>query len=375
MGATSIEWTDFSVNPLRARLRGLDADLQPIVNVGHYCEKVSPGCKNCYSSRLQPRFGMPQFQEQRGNAGIEHWLDVSKLEDVLRRRKPTKFFWCDMTDMFGDWVPNETIATCFAVMAATPQHTHQVLTKRLKRAAEWFKWVQNQQGGEGTLHARVTCYLSAVRPERAEALARFRDALRPPWPEGGKWPLSNVWLGASVENQKAADERIPLLRALPAAVRFISAEPLLGPLDLSWMLQASSTHHLCMSVAGAIKNGSFDGLEHEGTALTRAEAEAELRRLLAAGVKVVPAGSDCDNFSDQTGCGGHPNPRIDWVIAGSESGQRARPMDEQWVRSLRDQCTDAGVSFFYKQKLEGRKKVGLPLLDGRQWAEFPEARV
>ncbi|HMI93941.1 MAG TPA: DUF5131 family protein, partial [Polyangiales bacterium] len=130
MGSTSIEWTDHSINPFRARLASGQGK-------GHYCEKISPGCKNCYSSRFQPRLAMPQFQEQRRRSDIEHWLDASKLNEVLRRKKPTKYFWCDMTDMFGDWVPNEWIAACFGVMAATPHHTHQVLTKRAARMHAW----------------------------------------------------------------------------------------------------------------------------------------------------------------------------------------------------------------------------------------------
>ena len=132
MGSTSIEWTDETINPLRARL---NADQK---RSGHYCEKISPGCKRCYSSKLQPRFGMPQFQEQR-RLDVETFLDPSKLHQVLQRKKPTKWFWCDMTDMFGAWVPNEMIAACFGVMAATPWHTHQVLTKRADRMRAWFE--------------------------------------------------------------------------------------------------------------------------------------------------------------------------------------------------------------------------------------------
>lgn len=138
MGTTSIEWTDESANPIRARRKGSGLTKGGYKSgVGHCCEKVSPGCKNCYSSATQPRFGLPVFQEQRGG-DVECFLDAEVLASVLRRRKPTKFFWCDMTDMFGSWVPNEWIAACFGVMAATPHHTHQVLTKRANRMREWF---------------------------------------------------------------------------------------------------------------------------------------------------------------------------------------------------------------------------------------------
>jgi protein gp37 len=300
---TSIEWTDHSINPLRARLRGLDGDLQPVVNIGHYCEKVSPGCKNCYSSAFQPRFGMPTFQEQR-RLDVEHWLDSSKLVEVLKRRKPTKWFWCDMTDMFGEWVPIDHIAKCFAAMAATPWHTHQVLTKRPKRMRKAVKRLYLNDG-ELLLEAAgdVAGLISACHVGQDE------------W----QFPLANVWLGTSVEDQARADDRIPELLETPAAVRFISAEPLLEEVTIWAFLQ------------GEVRDKSLAIL------------------------------------------GGPPMPGLDWCITGAESGNGARPMQEAWVRSLRDQCSAAGVSFFYKQKLKAGKKVGLPVLDGRQWKEFPDA--
>src|SRR5262245_47674811 len=112
VGETSIEWTDRTVNPIRARRKGTAATRGGYDSgVGHYCEKVSPGCKHCYSSEMQPRFGLPMFQEQRGG-DVQTFLDASKLEEVLRRKKPARWFWCDMTDLFGDWVPDEWIAAC-----------------------------------------------------------------------------------------------------------------------------------------------------------------------------------------------------------------------------------------------------------------------
>jgi len=318
MGKTSIEWTDHSINPLRARLRGLDGDLQPIVNVGHYCEKTSPGCKNCYSSKFQPRFGMPTFQEQR-RLDVEHWIDRSKLVDVMKRRKPTKWFWCDMTDLFGEWVPIESIALCFAAMAASPQHTHQVLTKRSKRMRDVVRELYTNDGEK-------------IR-EAAESLAGDMSACHL-GEDAWKWPLSSVWLGVSVEDEPRRRRIIDLLET-PAAVRFVSAEPLLESLQLD-----------------VINLDDFSSLN-----------------LLTGEV----------SYSGRGGAPGHSSQRyrqgIDWLITGSESGNGARPMDEEWVRYLRDQCTAAGVSFFYKQKLEGKKKVGLPLLDGRTWDEFPEVRA
>src|SRR5262245_40444774 len=135
MPKTSIQWTDFSTNPIR-------------YGKGHYCQKISPGCAHCYASRLQPRFGNPEFGGAGGRAPIaltngvtNHdllWLDPQALAAVLRRRKPTRYFWCDMSDLFGAWVPDEFIDRCFAVMALTRRHTHQILTKRPERMAAYL---------------------------------------------------------------------------------------------------------------------------------------------------------------------------------------------------------------------------------------------
>lgn len=178
MGKSPIEWTGFTVNPLRARLRSDPS------KVGHYCEKISPGCTACYASTFQRRRGLPAFSGTHGRnlELVEPFLDVSKLEEVLRRRTPTVFFWCDMTDMFGSWVPFEHIAACYAIMACTPWHTHQVLTKR---------------------------------------------------PDRHGWPLPNVWFMFSAEDQPRFDERWPLARLVPAVVHGCSYEPALGLVDFS----------------------------------------------------------------------------------------------------------------------------------------------
>jgi protein gp37 len=303
MGATPIEWTDFSINPLRARLRD---------RVGHYCEKVSPGCKNCYSSRLQPRFGLPQFQEQRGNADVKSFLDETKLHEVLRRRKPTKFFWCDMTDMFGEWVPDEAIAMCFAAMAATTWHTHQVLTKRADRLREIVPKLYANDG--------------AMLIEAAERLAPQIDACHI-GEDDWKFPLPNVWLGVSAEDQARADERIPDLLATPAAVRFVSAEPLLGRVNLERVLWTQ-----CERCGGSCS------------------------------VPVPGGGRPCPACLEHQGFqrGG-----LDWVIVGGESGQQARQCDIAWIRSLVEQCRSAGVAAFVKQL--GAKPVPLKPMRLPSW--------
>lgn len=225
MGRTSIEWCDETLNPLRTRIGG---------RVGHHCEKVSPGCKFCYSSALQPRFGLPQFQH-RTDLDREDFLDVRTLSEPLKRRAPTKFFWADMTDMFGPWVPLEWIAACFGVMAATPRHVHQVLTKRPDQALRFFAWASTHTALKPTevlgFNARALgVQLPSPPPSRFGSAPLFTDV---------QWPLESVWLGVSVENRDALF-RVEILRQLPAAVRFLSVEPLLediGEVDLTGISQ------------------------------------------------------------------------------------------------------------------------------------------
>jgi len=302
MSKTSIEWTDYSLNPLRAR--------GPNGKSGHHCVKVGPGCKNCYSSRFQPRLGLPLFQEQRSDPPTL-FLDAKTLLEPLKRRKPTKFFWCDMTDMFGEWVPFEWIAACFAVMAATPRHTHQVLTKRPERAREFFAWVNERSDQYGSDLASIEHVLAASYAYETgdgsdsdhddrldDMLERIRDGYRPDNSDL-PWPLPNVWLGVSVEDQQRADERIPLLLKTPASVRFLSCEPLLGPVELrdeDWTTK-----------------DYLRGTEH-----------------LQGSSKALPG-------------------KIDWVIVGGESGPGARPTNLDWIRSIVEQCRAANVPCFVKQ--------------------------
>jgi protein gp37 len=276
MAATSIEWTDRTINPIRARPRSAD----PPRGSGHYCEKVSPGCAHCYSSAMQHRFGTPRFGSGQRREQVDVFLDPAKLAEVLRRRQPTRWFWCDMTDLFGDWVPDEWIDACFATMALTPQHTHQVLTKRPERMRRYFCESVNGSGDPRAAAIEYAGYALGIdRPLG--------------WLDDDK-PLPNVWLGVSVEDQQRADERIPLLLRTPAAVRFLSCEPLLGPIrfrDVPGLNKLPGVH---------IAEGRS------------------------------PAG-------------------VDWVIAGGESGPGARPCQLAWLRSLVAQCRAAGVACFVKQ--------------------------
>ena len=206
MGETNISWCDHSINPIRARHKSTKA-------VGHYCEKISPGCRNCYASKMQPRFQMPFFQAQQvdGNkANVQPFFVRDSLLQVSHRKKPTKYLWADMTDLFGSWVHDLWIEACFAIMAATPQHTHMVLTKRPDRMALW-----------------------ATRPHLLQKLHEAQGIYGLPSLVLNTWPLPNVWCGVSVENQEAAAHRIPLLSQVPATIRFLSVEPLLETVNLA----------------------------------------------------------------------------------------------------------------------------------------------
>jgi len=325
MGTTSIEWTDFSVNPIRARLAGSDKTKGGYNSgVGHYCEKCSPGCALCYASAMQPRFGMPDFRGAGQKSTLdtlrsgvlpmgktEVFFDDAVLQQVLRRRKPSKIFWCDMTDLFGSWVPFDWIDKCFAVMALTPWHTHQVLTKRPERMAQYMasanlanniyrqitRWLDHDDGdilGCGRL------WDSAHKTAEWRGDGRTVDSCK--W----VWPLPNVWLGTSVENQQCADDRIPHLLKCPAAVLFLSCEPLLGPVDLQRI-----------PCRGAGFLDALDGRGHDG--------------------------SSAASKDDSAG------PSIGWVIVGGESGPGARRCDVPRIRSMVTQCQDSAVPCFVKQ--------------------------
>lgn len=273
MQTTKIQWTDMSWNPIRARRRNGGQRVP-----GHYCEKISSGCANCYASRMQKRFRMPAFGGTQGNDEVEPYLSEKALADMLRSRKAMgkKVFVCDMTDVFGRWVPDEWIDRIFAVMALRPEVTFQILTKRPERMVQYFR------------KQALTIY-HTLRYRYVDA-GKFATVL-PAVP-----PLPNVWLGTSVENQETADERIPHLLRVPAAVRFLSVEPLLGAIDVvppplrgsgNWLGPATQSRGM-----------------HNG---------------------------------------------VDWAIIGGESGPGARPCDIAHIRSLVQQCQAAGVPCFVKQ--------------------------
>lgn len=287
MVSTSIEWTEATWNPI----------------VG--CSVVSPGCTNCYAMKMAARIDRMQpsghyaGMVQASKAGAVWTGKVALAPDrvimaPLRRRKPTTYFVNSMGDLFHENVPDEWIDRAFAIMALTPQHTYQILTKRADR-------MQAYLANDDSIR-RMIVSIEGLRVDKSAV------GPLPHLSPGARWfPLANVWLGVSVEDQTRADERIPHLLATPAAIRFVSAEPLLGPVQFSHM-DVENTAPTGFYVINALTGRNSD------------------------------MGRPCPDV-----------PRLDWVICGGESGPGARPMHPDWARSLRDQCAAAGVPYFFKQ--------------------------
>ncbi|MGH3656696.1 MAG: phage Gp37/Gp68 family protein [Micromonosporaceae bacterium] len=285
---TTIEWTDTTWNPTTG------------------CDRVSPGCDNCYALTMAKRLkamGSTKYQRDGdpGTSGPGFGLTAhpDTLEVPLRWSTPRRVFVNSMSDLFHAEVPDEFIARVFAVMAATPQHTYQILTKRHARMRSVLSDVCRCGGGHAPgvhFRSQMAWAVSRANPDRVPGLSD--DAERRVYHETG-WPLPNVWLGVSAENQQWADIRVPALLDTPAAVRFVSAEPMLGPIDLTPYL---------------------DLVEYQG-----GEHRPDVGHIAWYG------------------------PRLGWVIVGGESGPRARLMHLDWARDLRDQCEAAGVPFFFKQ--------------------------
>jgi protein gp37 len=281
------------------------------------CTKVSQGCKNCYAESIFKRF------EKNWHKFGDVTCHQERLNQPSKIKKPCKIFVNSMSDLFHEDVPFEFIGRVMDVILSNPQHTFQILTKRPERMKDYFRIWTNLFG-----------------------------------------MLDNLWLGVSVENQETANRRIPILLDIPAKVRFLSCEPLLGEINLNFL--ASNDGAIIDSLSGEVCN-------YHGYFISSSSY-------------------------------------VDWVIVGGESGHNARPMHPDWVRSIRDQCQEAGVAFFFKQwgewmpqidlpseiqlsshglkrdkiqKFEdqdlsespwmvriGKKKAG-SLLDGREWKEFP----
>mgnify|MGYP001571291976 CR=1 FL=1 len=334
----------------KTRISWADATWNPVVG----CARISEGCKNCYALKLQNRRYKANTKQAVAFAGLleqgerklrsyEGWADnvrrvgsppggwaararelgvrmplpaqydqpfsqvqllPDRLDQPLHWRNPRRIFVCSMSDLFHEAVPDEFIDQVFARMRATRQHTFLVLTKRPERMRGYI----GTAAGETSMRVRHM----------------FPSTLPKHWyhADNWRWPLSNVHLGVSVENQHWADIRTPILLDIPAAKRFVSVEPMLEAINLRRALWG-----ICPV--------------HDGPSLSCNHGQC-------------PATT-----------------RIDAVICGGESGPGYRPMDPAWARDLREQCRAAGVSFFMKQRAALRPGVpmGDPILDNCK--EFP----
>lgn len=317
--STKISWTDATWNPI----------------VG--CTIVSPGCTNCYAMRDAARIircsegaGRPSHYEgtiQPSKAGPVWTGKVARAPDhiltqPLRWRRPRRIFVNSMGDLFHESVPDEWIDRVFAVMALAPQHTFQILTKRARRMREYMS---GRDFGGLPLLGRLP--LERIHLDAVDRMGNdsFYAAAR----RAGNvyslycsvpWPLQNVWLGVTAEDQQRADERIPDLLMTPAALRWVSVEPMLGEVDL---------RRFAVDLTG-------DGVSSHTPSIVNALTGG----LISGGIGI------CLNIPIIR-TGGYP--RLDWVVCGGESGPHARPMHPDWARSLRDQCKAAGAPFHFKQ--------------------------
>lgn len=230
--STKIEWAESTWNPLRSR--NIETG-----KLGWYCAHVSPGCGDhtgggCYAEAINRRLGTGVDYRAQDQGQVEIYLDEKVLTQPLRWKRPRKIFPCSMTDLFGEWVTDAMLDRIFAVMALCPQHQFLLLTKRAERMRGYCAEPQTPK--------RITA--AAFAQARDLPARRGDDATTANWkflPARIKWPLPNCWKGVSVEDQRRADERIPLLLDTPAAVRWLSCEPLLGPVDVGWWLPKSPT--------------------------------------------------------------------------------------------------------------------------------------
>ena len=275
---SKIDWTDATWNPV----------------VG--CTKCSLGCQNCYAERMAFRLacmGIEKYEKVSGrdwakkNRPNEVFCDESVLDKPLHWRKPRKIFVCSMSDLFHPKVPFEFIDKVRKIIWRCPQHTFQILTKRAIRLNEYCK-VNNQ----GT----------------------------------GVWP-TNTWLGVTVCTQPEADEKIPILLQIPAAVRFVSIEPMLEGIRLNQIMVPEGCER------------------HDGPWMLFYNVITGQR-----------ASSPYSTTQDE---------KLDWVIVGAESGPKRRPCKIEWIDSIVDQCKAANVPIFVKQIHKDGKLVKMP-------AEYPQ---
>ncbi|MEP9389615.1 phage Gp37/Gp68 family protein [Mesorhizobium sp. KR9-304] len=281
------------------------------------CTILTPGCTNCYAMKMAAR-----IEAINAAAGREtHYAGTTRkvkgkaiwtgkvalapehiLTAPLRWKSPRTVFVNSMSDLFHEDVPDEWIDRVFAVMALCPQHTFQVLTKRSARMRAYLSAARAHPVGLAALELTLASMTRDPNSKVGEGIVLQGDIAHLQ-----VWPLSNAWLGVSAEDQRRADERIPDLLATPAAIRFVSAEPLLGPIDFGFGVHHHPDNVDSPELQTLVRTARSHLAQESGTAI------------------------------------------LDWVIVGGESGQGARPMHPAWALSIRDQCAAAGVPFFFKQ--------------------------
>lgn len=340
---TGIEWCDNTWNPVSG------------------CTRVSAGCDSCYAVPMTHRLEKMGAAKYAGltvlnKAGDRHFNGVVRTHEEaltipLKWKKPRRIFVNSMADLFHDGVPFEFVDRVFAVMALCPQHTFIILTKRPERMAEYFETrslgdvigsLRNIDAVSGSIDRYVgdeyqtddlLCGTRSGVGGYCEPAVRDKPRL----PQS--FPLPNVILGVSAENQAALDERLPHLLRTPAACRALSLEPLLGEIDIGFDREILTD--LMDNDPSHPRDERFRG--RYPFAQTAIPEDAITRRKHWLG----------------------------WVIVGGESGPDARPMHPQWARDIRDQCQAAGVPFFFKQWGGANKKRAGRELDGRTHDDMP----
>lgn len=278
MSKSKIEWTDRTWNPVTG------------------CTPISEGCANCYAARMAKRLagrcGYPPDEP------FKVTFHQDKLLEPFKWRKPQRAFVGSMTDLFHSDITDRQRDWIFQIIGLLPQHTFMVLTKRPAEMLRYFFGDRLKE--EEGYTSGIIADMCSDRYWRYQTDLMNVKYLRPTYPVGWRWPLPNLWLGVTAENQARADERIPTLLRIPAAKRFVSVEPMLGPVDL----------------------------------------------------EKTPAGDilcRCDGCMRVT-----RDTRLDWVITGAETGPHARPCKREWVADLYEQCHAAGVPFFDKRDVLGK---------------------
>lgn len=287
-------------NPIRARFTD---PMTGQVRIGWHCEHASEGCRFCYAEKLNQGFfqlgtSLPYTRPSREK--VEIFLDEETLTQPLHWRRGRRVFPCSMTDAFADFVTDQWLDKMCAVAALCPQHTFLFLTKRTQRARDYFSINREERKQEaiGEEAYKLNGTLFSGAPDCGEGFTYL------------EWPLPNVMLGFSAENQENFDERWEDMSGLASIGWDVwcSAEPLLGPIDAYWGLHFSVACANCGDGQGWIGDACSCG---DGV------------------------------YSQQ--------PQLSWMVVGGESGPNARPMDPAWARSLRDQCTAEEVPYFFKQ--------------------------